>query len=352
MRRSFFRAVGILLILAPTSAFAQTDMERAAAREAADSGRAQFDAGRYAEAIDSFSRAQQLVPAPPHLLYLARAQAKIGKLVEARENYLKITRETLPPKSPKAFVEAQSSAEREIEQVEARMPSVTIAVQGAPTKDVSVLMDGATLSSAMVGIPLPVDPGQHVFEAQGVSARSAPVSLTIAEGSKETVMLTLRATAGAGSASESTPLGAVSSTSNLSSEPLTNDTGRSSGSGLRIGSYVAFGVGAVGLGVGTVFLLKYSSTHSDSNDLYNICSPQKGGCTLDQQSAIEGKDSDAHKQSEIGVGGMIVGGVGVAAGVTLLLLSNSRSSSAAAHTDSPKVMPVVGYRSIGLVGQF
>src|SRR4051812_11987805 len=156
MRAFLFLAAGISLILAPSAAFAQTDLERAAAREAADNGRTQFEAGRYAEAIDSFSRAQQLVAAPPHLLFLARAQVKMGKLVEAHENYIKITRETLPPKSPKAFVDAQSAAERELELLESRIPSVTIAVQGAPATAVSVLMDGATLSAAMIGMPLPV----------------------------------------------------------------------------------------------------------------------------------------------------------------------------------------------------
>lgn len=348
MRAILFLAAGISLILAPNSAFAQTDLERAAAREAADAGRAQFEAGRYAEAIDSFSRAQQLVDAPPHLLFLARAQVKLGKLVEAHENYLKIMRETLPAKSPKAFVDAQSAAERELEALEARIPSVTIAVQGAPATAVSVLMDGATLSSAMIGMPLPVDPGQHVFEARGPSAQSAPVTITVSEGGKETVMLTLRPTASAASPTQTaaSPAGAT-----LSSDPLSNgDTVHSSSSGLRIGSYVAFGVGAVGLGVGTYFLVKSGSTRNDATNLFNTCNATPP-CSDPEQAQVHATDHDADKQRNIGAGALVVGGVGVATGVTLLILSSGHAA-ASAHRDAPHVTPVFGFRSLGLVGTF
>ncbi|MEO7034538.1 MAG: hypothetical protein ABI548_11575 [Polyangiaceae bacterium] len=350
MRANFLSAAGVLLILAPTTrAFAQTDLERAAARDAADTGRTQFEAGRYAEAIDSFSRAQQLVAAPPHLLFLARAQAKLGKLVEAHENYLKITRETLPPKSPKVFIEAQSAAERELDALEARLPSVTIAVQGAPAGGVSVQMDGATLSSAMVGIPLPVDPGQHVFAARGASAQSAPVTVTVAEGAKETVMLTLRPSTPSAAAAHKP---GASTSADLTSEPLADDTGHSNGSGLRVGSYVAFGVGAVGLGLGAYFLVKSSSTRSSSNALYDSYSCNAtGSCTAAQQAAYFGKVDDANSQRNLGVGALVVGGVGVVTGITLLILSSGQGT-ATAQNNAPHLTPLVGFRSLGLAGTF
>jgi len=350
MRAILFCTAGISLIFAPSLAFAQTDLERAAAREAADAGRAQFEAGRYAEAVDSFSRAQQLVAAPPHLLFLARAQVKLGKLVEAHENYIKITRETLPPKSPKAFVDAQSAAERELEALEARIPSVTIAVQGAPATSVSVLMDGATLSAAMIGMPLPVDPGQHVFEARGPSAQSAPVTITVSEGGKETVMLTLRPTAAAApppTQSSASPAGTP-----LSSDPLSSgDTVHSSSSGLRVGSYVAFGVGAVGLGLGTYFLVKSGNTRKPATNLFNTCNANPP-CSDVEQAQIHSIDHDADGQRNIGAGALVVGGVGVATGVTLLILSSRHGGATSAHRDAPHVTPVVGFRSLGLVGTF
>lgn len=345
MRAILFSAAGILLILTPIPAAAQTAQERAAAREAADAGRAQFEAGRYAEAIESFSRAQQLVPAPPHLLYVARAQAKIGKLVDAHETYLKITRETLPPKAPKAFIEAESAAERELEAVDARLPSVTIAVQGGPARDVSVQMDGAPLSAALVGIPFPVDPGQHVFVARGATAQSAPVTIILAEGNKETVMLTLRAT----TQRTTTEPGAHNSAS-FTSDPLVSDTPHANGSALRVGSYVAFGVGAVGLGVGAYFLVKASSTRDSANKMFDNCNSTKS-CTMTNQDAIHAKDREANGQTKVGIGGLIVGGVGAATGVVLLILSSGQKTATAARA-VPHVTPVFGFRSLGLVGTF
>jgi len=322
---------GLTVFLAAQAAYAQTDLERATARDAANNGRAAFDAGQYEKAIDSFSRAEQLVHAPPHLLFLARAQVKLGRLVAARESYLKITRETLSAKAPKAFVDAQTAAEQEQGAVDARLPSVTVVLQGAPADGVVVQMDGTTLPAAMIGIPLPADPGQHVFKASG-SATGTPV------------------TPAAGAA----PTGAPAASTPASTEPVTVDSSQVKGSGLRIASYVSFGLGAVGLGVGTFFILKSSSTRSESDKIYDDCRTGNplGKC-LDpiKQSQIRSKDSDADSQGKIGVIGLVGGGVGVIAGITFLVLDAS-SGNKSAHQSTPHVTPVFGFRSLGLVGTF
>ena len=323
---------------------AQTDLERATARETADAGRAQFDAGHYAEAIDSFTRAQQLVAAPPHLLYIARAEAKLGRLVEAHENYLKITRETLPPKPPKAFTEAVRAAEREIEAVDARLAYVTIAFKGAPASGVSVQMDRVTLPSAMVGIPFPVDPGSHAFQASGTSAQSAPVTVTLSEGEKETVTLTLHAIA----APPPPPVAENGPTKVTSEPPPVADSAHSSGSGLRVASYVALGVGAVGLGVGGYFLVKSSNTRDSANSAFNACDP---GCTAPQISQIGSTDAQADQQRNVGIGALVGGGVVAITGITLLIVS-SGASTPPAQSHALRVTPVLGMGSLGLRGVF
>ncbi|MEO6603218.1 MAG: hypothetical protein ABIQ16_25260, partial [Polyangiaceae bacterium] len=166
MRAISFLVPGALLLTA-SLAHAQTDLERATARDAANNGRGAFDAGQYEKSIDSFTRAESLVHAPPHLLFLARAQAKLGRLVAAHETYLKITRETLKPNAPRAFRDAQAAAELELPALDARLPYVTVTLQGAPSDGVTVQMDSTSLPAAMIGIPLPADPGQHTFKASG-----------------------------------------------------------------------------------------------------------------------------------------------------------------------------------------
>src|SRR5262249_44867150 len=96
-------AVVSACVLAAPHASAQSDENRAAARAAATEGARAMSEKRYADAVDLFTRAEALVHAPPHLLYIARALAAQGKLVRAQETYVKIGRETLPPNAPKAF---------------------------------------------------------------------------------------------------------------------------------------------------------------------------------------------------------------------------------------------------------
>lgn len=357
MRRLSFLVSGAFLFTA-TLAHAQTDLERATARDAANSGRSAFEAGQYEKAIDSFSRAESLVHAPPHLLFLARSQAKLGHLIAAHETYLKITRETLKPNAPKAFSDAQNAAEQELPAIEARMPYVTVTLQGAPPEGVTVQMDSTSLSAAMIGIPVPADPGQHVFKATG-SATGNPVTITIAEAAKQTVVLKVHATAAAAppvapAAETPTPAANTPSSSRaLQAETLTADSTEMKGSGLRIASYVSFGIGAVGLGGGTYFLLKSSKTRNDADKLYTLCRAQSalGDCG-DLRHQLDTKDSDADSQATLGVVGLVAGGVGVAAGITFLILDLSSGSSKSARSDAPRLIPVVGANTVGLAGTF
>ncbi len=352
MRFISYLVPGAFLALTCGVAQAQTDLERATARDAANSGRQAFDAGQYEKAIDSFTRAESLVHAPPHLLFLARAQVKLGRLVAAHETYTKITRESLAPNAPKAFVDAHSAAESEQTSVDARLPSVTVTLQGAPASGVVVDMDGTNLPAAMIGIPLPADPGLHTFKTSG-TATGDPVTITLAEAAKQTVVLKVHSSGVPAAAPGTAPAAVGVGNTDATTGPLVADAAPGSGtSGLRIASYVSFGVGAVGAGVGTFFLLKSKSSDDDAGKLFDQCVAisRVGDCGPIRQQ-YESKQSDVDSQRNIGVASLIVGGVGVAAGVTFLILDLS-SSSKSASNDAPRVIPVVGLNTLGLAGTF
>src|SRR6185295_5662477 len=81
--------------------------------------------------------------------------------------------------------------------------------------------------------------------------------------------------------------------------PAQADSRPSSHGWQRIGSYVAFGVGAVGLGLGTFFLVKSGSTRNDANQLFDACSAASpsGKCSdPTAEKVITGKDADADSQ--------------------------------------------------------
>lgn len=340
-----------LSTIAP-SAFAQSDDDRAGARVAATEGVKASNEKRWAEAADLFSRAESLVHSPVHLLYLARAQEKLGRLVKARENYNRILREKVTADSPDAFRQAQASAQQEVGAVEARLAAVTVKVEGEKGA-VTVTMDGEKVPPALIGLPVPVDPGNHTFQATGTDLKSDPVAVTVAEGGRNAVTLVVKAAPGSVDPFAAAPVATTPSATPATTGPSSGPTApatpppgpESSGSnGLKIGGYVALGVGVVGVGVGTLFLLSSRSKKSDADDL---CSGP-AGCPESKKSEVESLDKDYKNAGTLSVVGYAVGGAGLITGVTLLVLSGGSKHS----ETTAGVTPWIGYQSAGLSGRF
>ncbi|HMJ11705.1 MAG TPA: hypothetical protein VK524_09855 [Polyangiaceae bacterium] len=328
---------------------AQSDQERAGARAVALEGIQAFQEERWAEAVDLLSRAESLVHAPTHLLFLARAQQRLGQLVSAREAYLKLTRESIAPAAPKAFHDAQAAAKRELPLLEPKIPTLKIQVKGAEGKPVSVTVDGKALSPALVGVANPTDPGAHRVQASAAGLSAGPVAVELKEAARETVTLQLSA------ATESTaPVAAPVEPANTTSSAAV-DTGAppaadeapsmSSGNGLRIASYVAMGVGVVGLGAGTLFGLQSKNKRDEADE---IC-PKPNACPISKRERVEGLDDDAGSAQKLSLIGFIAGGVGVATGVTLFVLSGKKQEQSPA---SASIRTWVGPLGLGVDGTF
>jgi hypothetical protein len=342
--RSFSKTAGVALLVAalvsPSFAVAQSDEQRAAARALAGDGSKAFSEGRYKDCVDLFQRAESLVHAPPHLLYIARAEEKQGHLVRAREAYLKIIRERLPDTAPQAFRNAQSAATEEIKPIEPRIGFLTVQLTGGDASTVTVTMDGEAVPAALVGVSRPADPGDHKIEAKGGGFVAAPVSVHLAEGGRETVKLTLSA------APAEAPV-LVSGRGVEAVKP--EDTGDSkSKDSMRIASYAALGVGVLGMAGGTIFMLKSSSNRSDADKLYSEqCNPACDASDPAAQQVAELDDS-ARTAKTISIVSFVVGGLGLAAGGTLFFLSGKKEAPGQAFS----IRPVVGLGSAGVTGSF
>jgi hypothetical protein len=342
--------LGASLLGLSVTASAQTDEQRAGARTLATEGAAAFNEGRYKDAVDLFIKAESLVHAPPHLLFMARSHAKLGQFVRAREAYMKIVKEQLPPNAPQAFRDAQTTAEEERKQVEPHIGRLTIKVEGADAaKDLSVAVDGQPVSAVLLGVPQPIDPGTHTITASATGFKAQPASVTLKDAGQASVILKLEPD-GSAPPPVAAPAGAAPATtggvvSTLPNEPP-SDTGAPSGgnSGMRIGSYVAFGVGAVGVALGTVFVLQSSSKRKDADKEAEACPCEKGTPIAEK---IAGLDDDARSAQTLGIVGYVVGGLGVATGVTLLILSSKKEEPKSAY-----VRPYVGLGAVGVQGAF
>lgn len=346
-------SLGFALVLAALPAAAQTEEEIAGARSAATQGVKAYDAGDYAQAVDLFQRAESLVHAPPHLLYMARANEKLGRLVTARELYNKIIRENLPPSAPQAFRDAQAAAEEEIRAVEPRLARLTVSIAAPPGVVPVVTMDGKEVPAALLGVPRPVDPGEHLVEAKAEGYRAAQQSTTLSEGGTGTVELTLEVDPNAPAAPAPEPAANTEPHQVAMPTAMPADAGpREQRSGLRTPAYVAFGVGAVGVGAGILFTLQSASKRSDADEMYEECASRgvDGQCKKDDplSSEVASLDDEAGTARTLAIVGYAAGGLGIAAGVTLLLLDMQSKSSAS----EPRIVPWVGYQSAGVSGTF
>lgn len=177
-------------VLHAGGAQAATPEERSAAREAATAGIRAYKEGDYDRALELLPKAEQLVHAPPHLLYIARARVGKGELVLAREALLELVNEALPTNAPTAFRDAQSAGRTLLEEIEPKIGRLRIYVHGVEG-EVSVDVDGKPVPSSLLGLPFPVDPGLRAVGAQAKYAPREEALVSVDEGASKEITLYL-----------------------------------------------------------------------------------------------------------------------------------------------------------------
>jgi hypothetical protein len=199
-RRSASRRVlsavpaALLLALAPASAHADASAaDRAIARDLANEGYDALERKDFTTAVERFTRAEALFHVATIALGLARAQAGLGRLLDASETYRRIVAEGAPSGAPPAIARALADARRELDAIAPRLAGIVINVTGSDQPAVTV--DGAPVAKAALGLKRPVDPGQHVLRATAPGKAPAETTVNLAEGQSQTVTLELRAAA-------------------------------------------------------------------------------------------------------------------------------------------------------------
>ncbi len=332
-----------------SSAYAQADADRAAARQLGEAGQAALDAKDYKTAEDKFRRADTLVHAPTLLLGLARALAGEGKLLEAQEAYKRIVREGVAPGSPAVFQKALEDAKQEVDTVSPRIGGVTISVKTAGGEaspaNLQVALDGAPVNAALLGVKRPANPGSHVLHVTADGYKPVDLKVDVPVGGAVDAPVTLEKDPNAAQATPAVvPPPADASSSSPPPGATPEQPAAAEGGGPGIWPWVAFGVGAAGLITGGVTGALALGDHSD---LSGACS--NGICHPDQQSKVDSYNT----MGTISTVGLIVGGVGVATGALLLVLKpNLVSGSAAPASTGLRVYPVLGLGAAGAAGTF
>jgi hypothetical protein len=168
----------------------------------------------------------------------------------------------------------------------------------------------------------PASSASHKFEITNASAQPAPAPPPVATPSA--------------APDAPTPVVSVGADSSVPASPK---------SSTRTLAFVAGGVGLVGVGAGVLFAVMRSSKVKESEDL---CTGPSGACPESQRAKIDELDNSAKTNGTLSVVGFAVGGIGLATGAALLVMSSPSTSSAA----SPRVRPWLGLGSAGVAGTF
>lgn len=320
--RTFVPWMVLALVASPRKAFADSDeQQRATARILATEGFEAFQQQRWADVVDRFGRAESLVHAPPHLLYLARGYVHLGKLVEAHETYEKLTREVLPPSAPRVSVQAQADGAKELSELDPRMSSLTISVSPA-SSNATVTIDGVALAPAMIGAEVPVDPGTHTIEAKAKGFVEAHQTVKIVEATRSSARLELQPAPPGAVATSGGPGAGNTAFGGSIETPPGGPRPNASSSGLRIGGYVGVGVAVAAAGAGTAFLVESHRYRVDGDSAcpMNLCLESKS-------SQIDSFNHNATLFGQLGIAAFVTAGVAAATGVTLIVLSTQKGGT-------------------------
>jgi hypothetical protein len=318
--------VAALLAGAVASAQTSSPEDIAAARVLGIEGTRLADAGDCAQAIAKLEAAEKLYHAPTTLDRLGECQISVGRLVAGTENLNRLVRESLPANAPSAFVAARKRGQQALSTALPRIGSLRIHVDGAPADQVTVTVDRAPASTALLDADRPTDPGTHEVAAGAAGYKTATMTVTVREGGESTVSLKLDRDLTAFPAAPPSepapqPVGVA---------PPSGAAQSSGGSDHRGIAFAAFGVGGVGLAIGTVFGVLALSTKSTLD----------GECTNKTCPAQSKSDIDSlQSKSTISTVGFGVGLVGVAVGAILLVTSHRSESPAATEREAPRPRP-------------
>jgi hypothetical protein len=326
-------------------ASAQAKDAKARARDLFSDGASAVEDGKPADGLPKLQEAESLFHAPTHVLYIARAQAALGKLIDSETTYKKLVDEKLPKDASKPFLDAQASGKKELADLERRIPKVLVKPDPSDAKGLGVVMNGASLDADKIGVVFPVDPGQYSFEAKADGLEAQKVTVDAAERTTTEVRLMLR------------PLGSAPVEGGDKNVIVRREDGSIGGApgeggftGIQIASFPMMGVGGAGLVVGGVLVGLHFVRQSDA-DAEAACAP---ACTPTEVADIESLDNEA---ASFGTGGIIALSAGAAiatAGVVMFFVGGDSGSAAAPSSQEAavRVTPIVGPGYAGVSGTF
>lgn len=263
---------------ASTRAPAPSASELLAARELFAQAIADEKRGEYAAALEKLRRVVTVKATPSVHFHLAYCHEHLGELVLALGAYDAAEREATRERNEDVLRLVRAT----VPALRARVPTLALDVTPKPAGFV-VRLDGRPLASGVLGVPVPVDPGSHVVEAEapGHEPTSARVELAERDAVARVLHLAPRALA----AREAPPAAPASAAATTARAPAAAPAGTPSRRGGRAAPVVATAGAVVFAGAGVGFLLAASARQDSARTACAervTCDDLRGGVrTLD-----------------------------------------------------------------------
>lgn len=317
--------------VAPALARAQSASDKTAAEVLFEQGKKLMAEGKLAEACPKLAESNRLDTGVGTMLYLADCYERRGMTASAWGQF----REA-------AAVAARNGDKREkvarqrASKLEPQLAKLVVVAEARETAGLEIRRDGDLVPPAAWGEEIPVDPGTHVLRATAPLKKpwQAEVNVTAASGVVRAVIPALDDAPQERAAPVATGAGA---SAGLRGADTGEGAAPSPGATQRLISYVAAGVGVVGLGTGTALGFAAKGKFDESNS--------SGNCAPSNQCNATGlkQRNDATGLAGAATGVFIGGAVLVAAGVALYLTAPSSP-----RTGWLRVEPRVGAGAAGL----
>ena len=327
------RLTAVVLGLAPLSgagaSFAQAPpsvADKETARTLMNAGDDRFEARDFAGALTAYQGADTIMHLPMTGVALARAQAALGLLLEARDTALQVVHQPEQPGENLMYAEARVEARALADTLATRLPSLDLQPSASPAGLV-VSIDDVPLPPAALVLPRKVNPGKHIVTARAPGFVGARVEITVAERAVLPVALQLDLEAPA-----SPPM-----VTPVTPTPVTPPQRE-----VSLLVYLGFGIGAAPLLVGAVTgglsLSKTSSLATRCDAAKRCAAGSAGASDLDAAATLA---NISNITLAVGVAGMVTGIVG---------LVLSREDKHAVPTMA--IAPVIGPGTLGVAGVF
>ena len=333
-----------VMLAALTSTAQAADADTALAESLFREGKRLQALGKYAEACPKFAESQKVAPGLGTLLNLASCHAQEGKTASAWAEF----NDAIAQAKRLGDTQRQALAEKNLQALEPRLTYLRLETAD-PTNaaELSIQFDESPLSAASLGVPIPVNPGEHQITASA-PAKQPWSERFVAPKDPGTLTFTIPALRPLSAAPAPVPQAAAPAPYPLAPAPapIAQPTPapappRSTSRPLRTAGFVIGGIGLGSLAFGGLF---YITASSENDRAKKLCTEGDGTrcANLADKEEHDKHLSTAKTARTLSYVGLGFGAAAVTAGIVMIVAAPARSREQAVIT------PIIDRNTVGM----